>query len=378
MKILILSDRSFEKAPRIIREIEALKKDYEISTSNFFKYNLNKIIKPASLALLIDRIFNRFTRIIKGNYYFDNLKQRTRLLTKYYLKNKFDIVIIHEPELLPYVISLKKFGVKVIFNAHEYHPQEFEDDPHWIETHGKYYTYLYQNYLQHVDLLVNVCYSIAEKCRLLHGVNSIVIPNAALYHGCKPFINEKGPIRMIYHGIVNPSRRIEEMIYLMDKLGPGFTLDLMILKDDLDYFEIMAKEVAIRNNVHIIDPVPFNKIIPTINKYDVGLYILAPTNYNNSITLPNKLFEFIQANLCIAIGPSIEMKPIVEEFHLGIIGDDFTASTMYEQIKNLTMQQINQYKENAHIAANQLSAERYMKVYHNAVCTLTGNILKGV
>ena len=48
------------------------------------------------------------------------------------------------------------------------------------------------------------------------------------------------------------------------------------------------------------------------NDYDVGLYLLPPTNFNQRYALPNKFFEFIQGRLAIAIGPSPEMAKLVE------------------------------------------------------------------
>ena len=74
--------------------------------------------------------------------------------------------------------------------------------------------------------------------------------------------------------------------------------------------------------------------------------------------LPNKFFEFIQARLAIAIGPSPEMARLVKQYNLGIVSQDFTPKSMAESLNSLTKEQIRQYKENANQTAKILNAER--------------------
>lgn len=71
--------------------------------------------------------------------------------------------------------------IKVIYNAHEYHPLEFEEKPNWVNTHGRYYYALYQKYIHQVDLFINVCNGIANKCKEEFNIESLVIPNAASF-----------------------------------------------------------------------------------------------------------------------------------------------------------------------------------------------------
>ncbi|MBX7491583.1 capsular biosynthesis protein, partial [Helicobacter sp. Faydin-H70] len=100
------------------------------------------------------------------------------------------------------------------------------------------------------------------------------------------------------------------------------------------------------------------EIIPFSTQYDIGFYILQPTNYNGYFALPNKFFEFIQARLAIAIGPSPEMARYVKEYHLGIIAKDFTPQSMAQELNKLTKQDILKYKENANKTARILNAEK--------------------
>ena len=117
--------------------------------------------------------------------------------------------------------------------------------------------------------------------------------------------------------MASKERGIEKMIEMMEYLDSRFTLDLMLVKTaDEEYFKNLESQVSQTKNTRIIPTVPFEEIIPFTSQYDIGFYILQPTNFNGYNALPNKFFEFIQARLAIAIGPSPEMSKYVKTYNL--------------------------------------------------------------
>ena len=110
-----------------------------------------------------------------------------------------------------------------------------------------------------------------------------------------------------------------------------------------------------------------NKMVQTIgdlrdmgellNKYDIGLYLLPPMNFNQEHALPNKFFEFIQARLAIAIGPSSEMTSIVEKYDCGIVSKDFEPENLASKINSLSTEKVRYYKQNSHKTAQELNSE---------------------
>ncbi|MBA3286203.1 MAG: hypothetical protein H0U27_14260 [Nitrosopumilus sp.] len=112
---------------------------------------------------------------------------------------------------------------------------------------------------------------------------------------------------------------------------------------------------------------PFDDIIRIISSYDIGLFLLPPVNFNYTYALPNKFFEFIQARLCIAIGPSEEMKKIVETYNIGIISEDFSAYSLKKVFLSLDKDQILKYKTNCNIAARFTSADIYYQKYLESI-----------
>ena len=96
--------------------------------------------------------------------------------------------------------------------------------------------------------------------------------------------------------------------------------------------------------------------------YDIGLYSLAPNSFNARYALPNKLFDLIQARLCVAIGPSPEMKRIVEQYDCGVVAQDFTAETLAETLRALDRPRVEACRRAADAAAAELCCEKSAKV----------------
>lgn len=169
---------------------------------------------------------------------------------------------------------------------------------------------------------------------------------------------QENSIRIIHHGMASPDRYIHKMIEVMDYVDDRFTLDLMLVSTYYqDYFQTLQQMTSDRKNTRIIPIVPFEEIIPFTSQYDIGMFLVPFSTFNLKMCLPNKFFEFIQARLAIAIGPSPEMAKLVQQYHLGIISKDFTPKSMAESLNKLTKEEILQYKENSNKAAKILNAQ---------------------
>ena len=366
--ILIITNRTLHTAPRIIRAIRTLENHFHIHTVGLTAPNQSVISHTHSDAIkesISSKVVRKIRREAFGRYTSKNYVQNGKLrrINNLLKGIKPDIVMCHECADVPYLAKLKdKYGYKLIFNAHEYYPLEFDEKPNWASTWQVFYEDLYNSFLPQVDLMVNVCDSIRDKCLEVHHKDSIVVPNAAFYSDLESQpIGTK--IKLIHHGGSIPSRKIEEMIKLTELLGDNYELTLMLMVVDKVYHNQLIEMAKSYPNVHFVEPVPFKDIIPTLNKFDLGIYILPPTSFNNAIALPNKIFEFIQAKLAIAIGPSPEMSRVVKSHDLGVISADFTAQSLAEEIKKLSKDDIFAFKQHAKTASSKISAEHYSKLF---------------
>ena len=76
------------------------------------------------------------------------------------------------------------------------------------------------------------------------------------------------------------------------------------------------------------------------------------------MALPNKIFEFIQGRLALAIWPSPEMVRIVDRYQNGVYSRDFDVKQMAQILNRLTTEDIMRMKRRSHAAANELNSEK--------------------
>jgi glycosyltransferase involved in cell wall biosynthesis len=212
--------------------------------------------------------------------------------------------------------------------------------------------------------MTTVCQTIADAYEKETGIKPVVLTSAPDFEDLRPRLLDERErvIRLIHHGVAGRSRRIENMIKAMDDLDGRFELSLMLVESDPSYLRYL-KRIAQRNpRIRFLPPVPMRTLPTYLNQFDIGVFPIEPTNFNYRYTLPNKLFEFIQARLAIAIGPSPEMARIIREYDLGVISEDFSPETFARSLSTLDAEKINYYKLRAHRIARMMSAERNKEI----------------
>jgi len=158
------------------------------------------------------------------------------------------------------------------------------------------------------------------------------------------------------------SRNIEKMMDLADFLDNRFTLFFMLVPTSRDYYEYLKDYAKNKKNVIFRDPCAMQDISRNLNDFDIGVYMLTPNSFNKLNALPNKFFDFIQARLMVAIGPSPEMAKIVKKYNLDIVSDDFEPKTLANKLNRLKKEDTICYKNNSHIAAKELGAENNKEI----------------
>jgi hypothetical protein len=109
-----------------------------------------------------------------------------------------------------------------------------------------------------------------------------------------------------------------------------------------------------------------------LNRFDVGAFCMPPININAEYALPNKFFDFVQARLAHAVGPSPEMARLVREHHLGVVAADFDAASFTEALRSLDPETVQAGKQASHDHARELSSEHDVAVVDGIVTRLLG------
>jgi glycosyltransferase involved in cell wall biosynthesis len=361
-RVLILSFSWLECDPRLFRQITWVKDEHYVVEAGF---SSSKIDNVDSLQIkkykktFVNSLKNAFLMKLNG---YENVYWSNNTVKDAYgkLRNKkFDIIIANDIETLPLSVRLaKEKKAKLFFDAHEYAPRDF--DNRWTFRFFKqpYRDWICRKYLPFVDAMSTVCEGIAVEYTKKYNVKCDVILSAPFFENLHPSSLSQNKIKLIHHGSLNKSRKIEYMIELMDKLDDRFYLDFMLVSNDQSYLRKIQLKAAGNSRIRFRDPVSMTEISKTINCYDIGLFMLWPGAFSYKMALPNKFFEFVQGRLAIAIWPSPEMVKLVNEYDLGIVSDDFSVESMAEKLNAITKEDIVKFKSNAHKAANSLCAEK--------------------
>ncbi len=360
-RILIISFSEIHRDPRVMRQISLLESVYDLTITGFGKkpevrldfIEIKRQLVRASIYRKVLWVFKLVLGCWESYYWNQNeQKEALRLLQDV----SFDILIANDIQALPLALKLAN-GKPVIFDAHEYSPKENEENLIWRLLFGRYNHALCRKYLPLVQSMLTVCQGIADEYNLTFGVKPLVVHNAPQKMELLPSVVNQNLVRMIHHGVAIRSRRLELMIDVMKHLDSRFTLDFMLNGGDASYITYLQNKAQDNPRIRFIEPVSMSGICSFINQYDVGIYILPPDNFNHKLALPNKLFEFIQARLAIAIGPSPEMARLIKGYGCGIVSDSFEPEALACILKKITIKELKDFKYLAHLAAEELCFE---------------------
>ncbi|HQE60054.1 MAG TPA: hypothetical protein PLA54_12770 [Spirochaetota bacterium] len=396
-KILIISDSPLESDPRVYKQIKYLKeKGYYVATAGKSPSGIegdfiNISVKQKKLSDFLRKPdIDTFLKIVKKNisneclrrmflkircyerYYWNSFFVRNSLEAIENCKGKYDLIIANDIPVLPLSLKLaEKNNAKVYIDAHEYEPRQYNTFK-FNFFYKNYWYYICKKYLPQADYMTTVCDGIAETYSSNFKVKCDVMMNLPFYCNVKPKKCSKDRIRMIHHGGASEVRRLEKMIELMDYLDERFELDFMFINNDCEYVTKLKKLASKNNRIRFLPPVNMPEIPEFINKYDIGIFLLLPHIFNYKMALPNKLFEFIQGRLAVAIWPSQEMVKIVNKYEIGVYSQNFDVKEMADVLNNLTEKDINVMKKNSDIAAKVLNSEQNKKQLYSIIMNLIG------
>lgn len=202
------------------------------------------------------------------------------------------------------------------------------------------------------------------------GFLPAVVPNVAPYHDLEP-TPTGSPLRIVHAGVGAPSRGIHKLVAASLATTTDATLDLYLVPTNAAYVDdLRAAARASGGKVTLHDPVPQAELVATLNRYDVGAYLLEPQTVNSRFALPNKIFDFIQARLGLIVGPSPEMAAVVRQTRTGAVTDGFTAEDLTRVLDGITPEVVAGWKTAAAAAAHEWSAESVEHVWADAVAAI--------
>jgi glycosyltransferase involved in cell wall biosynthesis len=157
--------------------------------------------------------------------------------------------------------------------------------------------------------------------------NTIVLRNLPVYRKPKKIIDlkEKLYIRadkkiLLYQGVILQGRGLQPIFNALKKL-PNCVLVILGHGEYEDYFKDMADEMNLHSQVFFLGKVNQNELINYTAAADVGLSLIENISLSYHYALPNKLFEYIMAEVPVIVSKLPQMMEIVVEYSVGEVID---------------------------------------------------------
>ena len=260
--------------------------------------------------------------------------------------------------LLPNFIASKLKRSVLIYDSHELFPEapELQNRPFVKSIWESLERFLLPN-LQHA---YTVCRSIADHYQKQYGLKMEVVRNVP-FRKVKTEQDKKQKT-LIYQGAINPGRglelAIESLVYLND-------YNLLVVGDGqgLNELKKLAEVKGVGQQVKFVGRVPYEELEKYTGQASVGLLLEEPLGKSFEYALPNKLFDYIHADLPFIVSNLIEVKRIVEVYGVGEIVQERTPQSLAKQIRNISVINSEKYQQ----AQEQLCWEKEQKVLRNLI-----------
>lgn len=368
--VLIISYSPLNRDPRVLRQIEVLKDNYSIETIGLVGSNVENVKhfgchknffakKIKKIELVLRNFFTTKRSVLYYLFCIDEL-----------LENEYknpNVIIANDWDGLYAAVELKNYfnwNAKIYFDSHEYFPR-YREGIYFNLSQKPLINYVFKQCRNEINIMTTVCPTLAKMYEDYFGFEEgfvRVITNAPSYEKeLRPvFSGEK--IKIIHHGGAMPERKIEAMIDMMAFLpNELYELSFMLVPTNRTYYDSLVKRSQKYSNVKFLEPVVFSDIPKLTNKYDIGLFILDNKHINYRYALPNKFFEYVQARLAVVVGDSPEMRNYIAQYNLGISTKTNEPEDLANAIKNISKEQIMEYKKNSDKYAELLSFESNKK-----------------
>ncbi|MGN0033815.1 MAG: glycosyltransferase [Candidatus Limimorpha sp.] len=273
--------------------------------------------------------------------------------------------------LLPnfWVSKLKRIGL--IYDSHEY----FTEVPELVSRPRvqKVWKRIEEYVLPKLNEMITVNESIAKLFRDKYSIKTNVVRNIPMRKmlpapsTCQHLgLDPDKHILVLQGSGINIHRGSEELVDAMAYLDD---CQLVIIGGG-DVLPVLKEKVRKNNwtdRVIFFPRMPYQKMMAITQLAELGFTLDKDTNLNYRFSLPNKLFDYIQAGVPVVASHLPEIERIIREYNIGTFIDDHNPETIAKTVrsaiddeKNITL-----WKNNLKFAAQNLCWEKEESVLLN-------------
>jgi glycosyltransferase involved in cell wall biosynthesis len=266
-----------------------------------------------------------------------------------------DILLVNDLDiLLPnYLISVLKKN-KIIFDSHEY----FSELP---SVQGKFsqqvWKFLEKIILPKLDKICTVSEGIQKIYIESYNKSTVLIKNLPISYEIQPnnkkFHHKKF---IIYQGAINPYRGIDKLILAMKNIKD---VDVLIFGNgtELDEYKSLTKKINLENQIYFFGNIPPSELREITSQAEFGISIEENAGLSYYYSLPNKLFDYIQAEIPVLGTYLPENKYIIEKYQVGTFIENHSIEEITDKINYLLNVDKTSFINNLKVAKKELCWE---------------------
>ncbi len=264
----------------------------------------------------------------------------------------------------------------ILYDTHEFAFDEFPENWKWRTFMRPLVRRMEGAGLARAGAVTCVSAGIARRLAAVYGLvrEPAVVRNMPSYEAM-PYRSCGQTIEVLYHGIVMPHRGLEQLIRSLPLWRPDFALTIRGpgSADYLAGLAALAAAEGVSDRVRFDPPVPFTGLVRAAAAHDIGIFVLPAHSQQNEYVLPNKLFEYTMAGLCVCVSDLPEMAAVVRERGIGEIIPAMDRKAIAATVNALDRPRIDTAKRRALEAARDLCWERERTVMTGLAEALVGS-----
>lgn len=251
------------------------------------------------------------------------------------LFSKADIYLSNDTDtILPNFVVSKIKRKPLVFDAHEMFPEV----PELAERKAikAVWTKIEDWIFPRLQYCYTVCESIADIYNNRYGMNMQVvrnIPPAKTHNSTPPKrLKRDGKHILLYQGAVNVGRGIEWMIDAMPYLDDCIFY-IAGKGDILPEIEEKIHSMQLEDRVVLLGQIPLEELPSYTHAADLGISLLANQGLNYYYSLPNRIFDFIRADVPVLATDFPEIRKIVAKYNVGALINRYEPQYLADIIK---------------------------------------------
>ena len=278
---------------------------------------IKKVLKLFGVNLSLYKLFIQFAKEAKGA----------------------DIIHCNDLYTLPMGVIVKKFynkDVKIVYDAHE-----FETEVNGLKGRKKLFKKILEKLtISYADKVITVSDAIANEYAKMYNIEKpALVLNTPNYQKIdkKNIFREELGIKdnqtiFLYQGGFSKNRGIEILVDTFKNIkDPNSVIIFMGYGPLEDFVQESAKEY---NNIYFYPAVTPDVLLDYTCSADFGILFYENNCLNHYYCSPNKMFEYLMAEIPVIASSLYEMKRLVENNSIGIVANENTSEGLQDAIEN--------------------------------------------